>query len=191
MKRDTQGYRVAVVGASSLLGKELLTVLEERGFPVARLITLGPGEEEPELPIVDLDGNLAAKDQAQPVFDQAEVIAKEAEVDFAFLAGRSIRPPSFLNSPDRPERQVVIDLGESGSGGQTEGGVLSVPFLDREVFSNGGLRESNRFVSVHPAAIIISSLLLRLAGRFPLRTAVAQVFEPVSEIGPRAIEELQ
>ena len=191
MKRDTQGYRVAVVGASSLLGKELLTVLEERGFPVARLITLESGEEDPELPIVDLDGNLAAKDQAQAVFEQAEVIAKEAEVDFAFLAGRSIRPPSFLSSPDRPERQVVIDLGESGSGGQTEGGVLSVPFLDREVFSNGGLRESNRFVSVHPAAIIISSLLLRLAARFPLRTAVAQVFGPVSEIGPRAIEELQ
>ena len=71
MKRDAQGYRVAVVGASSLLGKELLTVLEERGFPVARLITLGPGEEEPELPIVDLDGNLAAKDQAQAVFEQA------------------------------------------------------------------------------------------------------------------------
>src|SRR2546422_7590489 len=42
------------------------------------------------------------------------------------------RSPSFLNSPDRPERQVVIDLGESGSGGQTEGGVLSVPFLDRK-----------------------------------------------------------
>ena len=191
MKRDAQGYRVAVVGASSLLGKELLTVLEERGFPVARLITLGAGEEEPDLPIVDLDGNLAAQDQAQAVLERAEVMAREAEVDFAFLAGRLIRPPSFLSSPDRPERQVVIDLGEAASGGQTEAGVLSVPFLDREVFSNGGLRESKRFVSVHPAAIILSSLLLRLAARFPLRTAVAQVFGPASEIGPRAIEELQ
>src|SRR5207244_12867686 len=93
MKRDTQGYRVAVVGASSLLGKELLTVLEERGFPVARLITLGPGEEDPELPIVDLDGNLAAQDQAQAVLERAEVMAREAEVDLAFLAGSLIRQP--------------------------------------------------------------------------------------------------
>ena len=106
MKRDTQGYRVAVVGASSLLGKELLTVLEERGFPVARLITLGPGEEDPELPIVDLDGNLAAKDQAPAVFEQAEVIARRRRsISPSWLAARSGRR-RFSTHPTGPNAKL-------------------------------------------------------------------------------------
>ena len=48
------GYRVAVIGASSLLGKELLAVLEERNFPVAELVTVSGEPGEPDLPIVDL-----------------------------------------------------------------------------------------------------------------------------------------
>jgi aspartate-semialdehyde dehydrogenase len=192
MKHVARGYRVAVVGASSLLGKELLTVLEERKFPVSRLITLGADEADPELPIVDLNGDLQAGDQAQVVLEQADEVAGETEVDFAFLAGRADPPPPFLSAPGGSARQVVIDLVEAPSGGAAEGEeVLSVPFLDREVFSNGGIRESKRFLSVHPAAIVMSSLLLRLAAHFPLRAAVAQVFGPASEIGSRAIEELQ
>jgi aspartate-semialdehyde dehydrogenase len=70
------------------------------------------------------------------------------------------------------------------------GRVLSVPFLESgKVASRPG--QPRLFVSPHPAAILISTLLLRLANRFKLERAVAQVFEPVSEIGPRAIEELQ
>ena len=39
--------------------------------------------------------------------------------------------------------------------------------------------------------IVLSNLLLDLAMRFPLRSCVAQVFLPASEMGPRGIEELQ
>jgi aspartate-semialdehyde dehydrogenase len=39
--------------------------------------------------------------------------------------------------------------------------------------------------------MVISGLLLRLAARFPLKTAVAQVFTSASESGSRGIEELQ
>ena len=53
MKLAPQGYRVAVVGASSLLGKKVLTVLEERGFPVSRLIKFQSDEKEPDAPIVE------------------------------------------------------------------------------------------------------------------------------------------
>ncbi|HWT82379.1 MAG TPA: hypothetical protein VN648_26640, partial [Candidatus Methylomirabilis sp.] len=51
-----QGYRVAVVGASSLLGEELLTVLEERSFPVSRLLSFEDPSKDDGLPIVDLSG---------------------------------------------------------------------------------------------------------------------------------------
>ncbi|PYV00210.1 MAG: hypothetical protein DMG26_15535 [Acidobacteria bacterium] len=197
MKTSAQGYRVAIVGASSLLGKELVTVLEERRFPVSQLITVGVEASEPDLPIIDLSADFGGvgEDLARVAFEEADAKARQAEVDFAFLANRSPQSASFLDSPES-ERRVVIDLGENLGPAQVEevGGrsdeVLSVPFLDR-VFSNGSVRDSKRFVSAHPAAIVISSLLLRLASRFQLRRAVGHVFGPASEIGPRAIEELQ
>ncbi len=87
MKAAKEGYRVAVLGADSLLGKELLAVLEERRFPISRLVTFESEETEPDLPIVDLrEGSEAA------VTDRD---VAEQDLDFAFLATRPPRMPSF------------------------------------------------------------------------------------------------
>jgi aspartate-semialdehyde dehydrogenase len=262
MKPVKGGYRVAVVGASSLLGKELLTVLDEQAFPVSRLVTFEADEEEPDLPIVDL------REESQAVIEDRDV--NESELDFAFLAAPPRTLPAFLSSALRPacagrpgapgsdlddrvafERRAaeslrpagrqptdagrgpapygagrghcfVIDLtgeglGEAPASAPAEGTAepppplsrgVSVPFLDRRFparpaadrsATRGPVRQltdqepgaSALLVSAHPAVIMISSLLLHLAARFRLERAVAQVFVSASEIGPRAIEELQ
>ena len=36
-----ESYRVAVVGATGAVGNTMLQILEERGFPIARLETSG------------------------------------------------------------------------------------------------------------------------------------------------------
>lgn len=201
MKSQKAGYRVAVVGAGSLLGKELVTVLEEQSFPVSRLVTFEADEEEPELPIIDLREDSQASVTAQEV--------SEGELDFAFLSAHLRRPPSFLSSIGRlrgagPGAQCfVIDLtGEAFGEGLREEPAgersepvrskVSVPFLDRRYPSGEAAPgESPLLISAHPAAIVISGLLLRLAARFPLKSTVAQVFGSVSEVGSRGIEELQ
>ena len=33
-------FKVAVVGATGLVGREMITILEERGFPVSELVPL-------------------------------------------------------------------------------------------------------------------------------------------------------
>ncbi|PYV26679.1 MAG: hypothetical protein DMG24_06515, partial [Acidobacteria bacterium] len=73
MKTSAQGYRVAIVGASSLLGKELVTVLEERRFPVSQLITVGVEVAEPDLPIIDLSADFGGggEDLARVAFEEA------------------------------------------------------------------------------------------------------------------------
>lgn len=195
MKLDPQGYRVAVVGASSLLGQELLAVLDERRFPVSRLVKY-EAEEEPNLPVVDLRENVEAAVPGEDV--------SEEELDFTFLAARPAAGsslPAFFRvngaglrranqGAGDKARSMVIDLAESMA--DRAGGTLSVPFLE-----TGGARttvQENRlkiFISPHPGAILLSTLLIRLAERFTLERAVAQLFEPVSDIGPRAIDELQ
>jgi aspartate-semialdehyde dehydrogenase len=195
MKPAKEGYRVAVVGASSLLGKELVSVLEQGKFPVSRLLTFESDEEEPELPIIDLNAASAA------VVEDGQI--NEGELDFAFLAARLKQLPAFLSSWQQQgsgARCLVIDLvGEGlGAGGDSPGGALGaeglvgIPALDLR-FPIAGVHSAagSVHVSPHPAVIVISSLLLRLAARFPLKTAVAQVFISSSESGSRGVEELQ
>src|SRR5208282_975448 len=90
MKTSPQGYRIAVVGASSLLGKELLNVLEEHHFPFSRLLTFSDDQDDLELPILDLSEGL----KTSPLDEQVTA----SELDFAFIAARYPQMPSFLDT---------------------------------------------------------------------------------------------
>ncbi len=195
MKPPKEGYRVAVVGASSLLGKELVAILEQGKFPVSRLLTFEADEAEPELPIIDLNA------ASSGIVEDHQI--DEGELDFAFLATRLRELPAFLKSwraQGATAKCLVIDVfgegwgdaGDSSSAGNPAENLAGIPFLDRRYplpgahFASGSIH-----VSPHPAVIVISSLLLRLGARFPLKSAVAQVFCPASEAGSRGVEELQ
>ncbi|MGO8734668.1 MAG: Asd/ArgC dimerization domain-containing protein [Terriglobia bacterium] len=196
MKTTQQGYRIAVVGASSLLGKELVNVLEEHHFPFSRLVTFSDDEDEPELPILDLRGG--------PIPSTFDDNVTASEIDFAFIAARSRQMPSFLDPAQTSDLArpacLVIDLSNAAPGEEAAEPpnpfprkVLSVPFID-QLFPVGKAEEggtSRVYVSASPATIVISSLLLRLGARFPLKSAVAHIFVPVSEIGSHGIDELQ
>jgi aspartate-semialdehyde dehydrogenase len=196
MKVSKRGYRIAVAGASSLLGRELLNVLEEHRFPFSRLVTFTDDQDELELPIVDL------REGSKTSLPDEKVSA--AELDFAFIASSPREISSFLGPAQASDQGqpacFVIDLRAAAPGEEAAeplsplpGKVLRVPFLDRcfpaEDKDEGG--ENRVYISARPATIVISSLLLRLAARFPLKSAVANIFSPVSEIGSRGIEELQ
>jgi aspartate-semialdehyde dehydrogenase len=194
MKPDKEGYRVAVVGASSLLGKELVSVLEQGKFPVARLLSIEADEGEPELPIIDLNAAGGA------VVADAQISA--GDLDFAFVSAHVRQWPAFLTAwqeQGTAARCLVIDMMGEGLGPRADSTEASaaeraveIPFLDRRYPVAGVHSVAKRLhVSAHPAVIVIASLLLRLAARFPLKTAVAQVFTPASESGSRGVEELQ
>ncbi len=196
MKPVKEGYRIAVVGAASLMGKELMSVLEQGKLPVSRLLTFEADEAEPELPILDL-----SLDSAGVVSDSG---IDEAELDFTFLASQLQELPPFLKSwhgEGNGARSLLIDLvgdgwaGNAGSKTPTvsaPAGRIGIPFLDHRYPIAGVHAEAARIhVSPHPAVIAISSLLLRLGARFPLKSAVAQVFCSASEFSSRGVEELQ
>jgi aspartate-semialdehyde dehydrogenase len=196
MKTSQQGYWIAVMGASSLLGKELLNVLEEHHFPFSHLVTFADDEDELELPILDL--------REGPKTSVLDENVTASEFDFAFIAARARQIPSFLDPAQTSDQGrpacLVIDLRTAAPGEEAAESpiplprkVVSVPFLDR-CFPAGRTEAggaSRVYVSARPATIVISSLLLRLAARFPLKSAVAHIFASVSEIGSHGIEELQ
>lgn len=193
MKPPARGFSVGVVGASSLLGKELLAVLKERNFPVARLVTAEDEDVEPDVPVLDL------REGFEPLI--ADEHLSEKDFDLVFVAA-PLRPVSdkskaggeapFLRSPSQLAETThctVIELGD-GLAGESPAEVR-IPFLEEQGASLGSAPSGRHFVSAHPAAIILSGLLLRLSLRFPLTSAVAQVFAPASDLGPQAVDELQ
>jgi aspartate-semialdehyde dehydrogenase len=181
------GYRVVVIGASSLLGKELLAVIEERGLPVSSLKMVEGEGPEPDLPSIDLGGRAR-----QMIEHEAEI---PEDFDFVFVAAPHERLGSWhehLRSDEPSNPRTVIEMSSRTPGASNAD--VCVPFLDRLVSAGRDGRtgsEPGVIVSPHSATIMISALMLRLAARFPLRRAVAQLFSPASEIGPRAIAELQ
>ena len=196
MKPTSPGFRVAVVGASSLLGQELISILEERRFPVSYLAKFETEAEEPELPVIDLEQGIGT-------FESSSQLTGTA-FDYVFLAAA---PRSASAAADLLHRALegncaVIDLTsgseQTGDGASAEGStqILRIPSLERAGLAPSGTPGPSSpgktvFLSAHPAAIVVSSLLLRLAAQAKLKSANAHIFVPVSELGSRAVDELQ
>ncbi len=185
MNPGESGYSVAIVGASSLLGRELRAVIRERRFPISRLIELeagGDAEAEPQLPVLDIE-----KDEAAAFLAAQESISG---VDVAFLAAPTDPAQALLASGLPP---LVIDL--DGGLAEPERQAPQIAFLESGGASAPAAEmpkpSTKAIYAAHPVTIVLSALLLRLASKAEITAAVAQVLSPASHLGPRGIEELQ
>jgi aspartate-semialdehyde dehydrogenase len=191
---DKPGYRIGLAGASSLLGQEILRALKDRDFPVARLSKFEAEPEDPDLPVLDLSG--------QGEFEEVESGDEPDGLDILFLAARArskAGEPALLgkalaaaglsaNSP-APSSCLVIDSANALD--EVPGRKLAIPSNDKSARAVPPTPLTPIFASPHPATIVLSKILLRLADRYSVKDCVAQVFLPASELGPRGIEELQ
>lgn len=191
---DKPGFRVGVAGASSLLGQEILRVLKERGFPVARFSKFEAEAEDPDLPVLDLSGQIE--------FDEAELGEESGNLDVLFLA---VRPRSKVGEPDLLGRALVaagvsvespthtscLVVDSVNALAEVPGRKLAIPTCENTVRSSSHATLASVLASPHPATIVLSKILVRMANRFTVKDCVAQIFFPASELGPRGIEELQ
>jgi aspartate-semialdehyde dehydrogenase len=181
MTAPKEAVRVAIAGASSLLGKELNLWLEESNFPAI------------DIRLVDEEfvaGTLAEVGGEPAVI---ETVTQESfeRLRFAFFTGS----PEFSRRHAAEARRagaVVIDL---------SGGLVAdpkarpwIPTLDAVLPSPAesvppGEPQSLFVVPSAPADVAISiSAALAPVG---LEHLVVTVLQPVSEVGPEAIEELE
>jgi aspartate-semialdehyde dehydrogenase len=179
MKMDNQNlFRVAIVGAATLKGKELKEVLEERNFPAADIRLLDDNESLGQLESV----------QDEVSFVQPVTPDQLANVDFTFFASAR----DFTRDNWKLARQAgsaIVDLSYALE--EETASALSAPWIDRELGRHAQLNlESNAVMIAHPAAVVLALLLLRANKASAVRHAAATVFEPVSELGRRGMDEL-
>ncbi len=178
MKTDNQNlFRVAIVGAATLKGKELKEVLEERNFPAADIRLLDDNESLGQLERV----------QDEVSFVQAVTADQLENVDFTFFASE----PNFTRANWKLARQAGSAIVDLSYALEDEAATLSAPWIDRELGRHAQLNLESSVVTIaHPAAITLALLLLRAGKAGAVRRAAATVFEPVSEQGRRGMDEL-
>jgi aspartate-semialdehyde dehydrogenase len=179
MKTENQNiFRVAIVGAASLKGKELKEVLEDRNFPAHDIRLLDDNE---------------SLGQLEPVQDEISFIQPVGRdqfdnVDFTFFASDAKFTKRAMKQA-REAGSAIVDLSYAL---EDEAGVpVSSPWIERELSEPAKLTlDSNVLVAAHPAATTLALLMLRARKAGTVTRIAATVFEPVSELGRRGMDEL-
>jgi aspartate-semialdehyde dehydrogenase len=174
-KKRTPVYKIAIAGASSLLGKELKEALEESPLATANFILLD--EEE-------------AQGQLEQVNDEVTFVhAIEADsferVDFTFFAGSEDLTRKHWREALRAG-STVLDL--SGALDQETGVLVRAPWLGSAAVTPDLFTPA--VVPAHPAALALALVLERLQIAAPVRFAAATLLLPASEFGQAAMDEL-
>lgn len=180
-------YRIGIVGASSLAGKELSDALAESPLAVCDVVLLD-------------DEGVAG--QITTAGDEVSFIQKIdadsfAGVDFVFFAG----DPDTTRKYWKTARLAGASIVDMTYALEAEAGVLlRGPWagLSVAIPGNGHINARARepdlttpaVVAAHPAALMLLLGANRLHAKIPLRAISASVFEPASEHGQAAMDEL-
>ena len=175
-------YRVAIVGAATLKGKELKELLEDRNFPAVDIKLL---DDEESLGQLEAVGDEAT-------FIQSVLPDSLQGADIVFFASDESFTRKTWNLA-KSAGALVVDLSYALEA-EPEGTVRA-PWIERELEQAEGVRppaqlDSTLAVVAHPAAVVLSLLLLRAQKAGTLRQAVCTAFEPASERGRRGLDEL-
>jgi len=168
-------YKIAIAGASTLLGRELKEALSESSLSAASFFLLDEEEVQGQL---DQVGDEAT-------FVQAIGADAFEHVDFTFFAGTEDLTRKHWRQALR-SGSTVLDL--SGALDRETGVLVRAPWLGSEAVTPDLFTPA--VVPAHPAALALALVLERLQLVAPVRFAAATVLEPASEFGRAAMDEL-
>ena len=172
-------YRLAIVGAGTLKGKEVAEVLSDRNFPSL------------DIKLLDDDDSLG---KLESVGDEVIVYSECADGAirkdrFHFLRCRPGLHPQELEKGAKCGQRHCGPL--LCFGRRTRRGCESRPGFERQLGQalTPELQPGPAVVA-HPAAVVLALLLLRLQKAGGLKRVAATVFEPASEHGQKGMDEL-
>ena len=175
-------YRIAIAGASTLLGKELKDVVSESPLAASNFVLLDEEQGQGQL---DQVGD-------EVTFVQAIEPDSFDKVDFTFFAGSEQLTRLHWASALRAGSSV-LDLTGALEG---EPGVLvRGPWLGADAWASGAGSGSADLltpavVPAHPAALALGLLLGRVGRAAPVRSCAVTLLVPASEFGRGAMDEL-
>jgi len=181
-------YRIAIVGAASLMGKEIAEILRDRNFPSVDIRLLDDDESLGQLEALGDEMSFIQGVRA----DQFE------RVDFSFFAS----DPSSTRAGWKTARDLgntIIDL--TGALESEPGAAVRSPWVEREMreremIERGTVQpitpqlQPGPVVVAHPAATVLALLALRAQKFARIERMIVNVFQPASEYGQKGMDEL-
>jgi aspartate-semialdehyde dehydrogenase len=171
-------YRLAIVGAGSLKGKEVAEVLNDRNFPSLDVKLLDDDESLGKLE--------AVKDEV--TFIQSVRTEQFNKTDFTFFASDPDSTRKYWKVA-RDAGSAIVDLSYALE--DEPNAAVRSPWVERQL---GQQRppdlQPGPAVVAHPAAVVLALLLIRTQAMGPVTRAVATVYEPASEHAQKGMDEL-
>jgi aspartate-semialdehyde dehydrogenase len=171
-------YRVAIVGAASLRGKEVAEVLNDRNFPAVDVKLLDDDE---------------AMGQLETMGDEVTFIQRVRSeqfehLDFTFFASdQSSTRKSWKTARDAGS--AIVDLSYALEDEPTA--TIRSPWLERQLGQTPALElQPGPCIVAHPAAVGLALLVSRAQKTGKVRRVVSTVLEPASEHGQKGMDEL-
>lgn len=174
----TDSYKIAIVGAATIRGKELNEALADSPFAAADFSLM---DDESQL------GQLEAVGDEVTFIQRIEPSSFEG-MDFVFFAATEDVTRKHWKAAQKVGGSI-IDLSYAL---ENEPGVLVLaPWLDGAGTNTGSLNLSTpAVVPAHPVSVALALMLSRLKGIGSINDASATVLEPASEYGHAALDEL-
>jgi aspartate-semialdehyde dehydrogenase len=184
-------YRIGIVGASSLAGKELSDELGESLLAASDFVLL---DDE------DAVGQVTAAGDEVAIIQRLEAASFE-RMDFVFFAGGAAVTKKHWQEARRAGASIV-DLTYALDGEKDV--LVRAPWVAETLAMtlSGALGEKTQregqepdlntpaVVAAHPAAVMLALVAGRLQATLPLKSVAATVMEPASEYGREAMDEL-
>jgi aspartate-semialdehyde dehydrogenase len=174
-------YRIGIVGASSLVGKELSEELGASSLAASDFVLL---DEE------DAAGQLTAAADEVAFIQRLEASSFE-RMDFVFFAGGAEVAKKRWQEARRAGASIV-DLTYALEGEKNV--LVRAPWVAEVIAGktqqNGPDLNTPAVVVAHPVAVMLALVAGRLGAKLELTSVAATVMEPASEYGREAMDEL-
>ena len=176
-------YRIGIVGASSLAGKELSEELGESLLGASDFVLLD--EEEAA-------GQVTAAGDEVAFIQRLEASSFE-RMDFVFFAGDAAVTKKYWQAARRAGASIV-DLTYALDGEKDV--LVRAPWVTEVLADKSAVAspepdlKTPALVAAHPVAVMLALVAGRLQAKLPLTSVAATVMEPASEYGRAAMDEL-
>lgn len=167
------GYRVAVVGATGAVGREMIKILEQRNFPVSDLKLLASSRSKGKE--IEFHGEPVRVEELNETTIQGSDL-------YLFSAGASI---SRQFAPLAAKSGVVID---NSSAFRME---PDVPLVVPEVNAEEALKHNGIIANPNCSTIQMVVALYPLHLKFKIKKIIVATYQSVSGTGQKAINELE
>jgi len=165
---------VAILGSSGAVGKELLVLLEERSFPIEKLILLASNRSAGQ--IQNFCGTeLKVQETTQQSFENVDLVLASA--------GGSIS----RKWKDAIKNSGALMIDNSSAFRMDK----NVPLVVPEVNPADAIKHNGLISNPNCTTILLALVLSPLARRIPIKRVVVSTYQSASGAGAMAMEELQ